>query len=149
MAIVRYTYPNTARYVVPALGLFGRSPWTGLENEIGRFFQGASADGSGAAGSFPVEVYDDKESTFVRAELPGVAREDISLELLEGTLTIKATRRQKTGEKEQSFEFERALAVPERVSADKVTAAYENGVLTVTLPKPEEVKPQKITVAVK
>jgi HSP20 family protein len=149
MAIVRYTYPNTARYVVPAFGLFGRSPWTGFENEIDRLFQGATGKTEGTGAYLPVETYEDKDSNFVRAELPGVAREDINVELQDGTLTIKATRRQKTGGNEESFSFERSISVPDRVQADKVTAAYENGVLTVALPKPEEVKPQKITVAVK
>jgi len=143
MAIVRYSYP-TARYV-PSFGFFGRSPWTGLENEIGRFFQGQD----GSAKAVPADLSEDKENTFVRVELPGVAREDIAVELLEDVLTVRASRKQKIGENEQSFSYESSVAVPEGSPADKVTATYENGVLTVTLPKPAEVKPQKITVAVR
>ena len=62
-------------------------------------------------------------------------------------VTITATRKQKHGDGEESFTLNRAVAVPDTVQADKVTAAYENGVLTVTLPKSEAAKPRKITVA--
>jgi HSP20 family protein len=53
------------------------------------------------------------------------------------------------GQEEQSFSFSRSVSIPEEVQADKVSAAYENGVLTVTLPKREETKPRKVIVAVK
>jgi HSP20 family protein len=49
----------------------------------------------------------------------------------------------------ESFSFSRAVSVPGEIQADKINATYENGVLTVTLPKPEEVKPKKVTVAIK
>jgi len=66
-----------------------------------------------------------------------------------GRLTISASRKQKTGENEESFSYSRSFAIPNSVQADKVSAAYENGVLTVTLPKREEEKPKKITIEVK
>ncbi|MEI6862679.1 MAG: Hsp20 family protein, partial [Verrucomicrobiota bacterium] len=62
------------------------------------------------------------------------------------TLTITATRKQKNGDQEELFTLNRAVAVPEAVQTDKVTATYENDVLTVTLPKAEAAKPRKITV---
>ena len=145
MALIRYSYPNTG---LAAYG-FSRSPWRGLESEIDRLFYSALSDYSGGAGSeFPVDIYEDKDNTFVRAELPGVSREDVNVELVEDTLTITAVRKQKTGEKEESSSFSRSVTVPQQVQADKVSAAYENCVLTVTLPKREEAKPKKITVAV-
>ncbi len=64
-------------------------------------------------------------------------------------MQIGAKRIQKIGEREDVVELRRAINVPEgTVQADKVRAAYENGVLTVTLPKREEAKPRKVTVAV-
>jgi len=149
MRIVRYAYPNY-RSFAPATGLFSRSPWTGLETEINRLFQSTlNSAGTGALGSqFPVDLYEDAGNTYVRAELPGVSREAINVEVADGVLTLTAARKQKTGEQEESFSFSRAIELPEGLQTDKISAAYENGVLTVTLPKQEAVKPKKVTVAV-
>jgi HSP20 family protein len=163
MRIIRYAYPN---YRSPALATrgFSRAPWSGLESEIGRLFETALSDLASAAttgGKFPVDLYEDKDNTYVRAELPGVNREDINVEVADGYLTIAATRkapaRSVNAEKAdanneqdaQSFSFSRSVSVSDEVQADKVSAAYENGILTVTLPKREEAKPKKISVAVK
>ena len=141
MRLVRYTYPTYRTFD----GF--RSPWSGLETEIDRLFESAVSgfEGNGAAGRFPVDLHEDKDNTYVRAELPGVNRDDINVEMVDGTLTITAARK----EGEESFAFSRSVAIADEVQADKVSAAYENGVLTVTLPKREEAKPKKITVAVK
>ena len=147
MRLIRYTTPSPRAYH-PA---FARSPWAGLEEQMDRFFEaalGETADGRAAAG-FPVDLYEDNTATYVRAELPGVNRSDIHVELADGTLQISAKRTRKTGEREETVEFSRALTVPEgAVAADKISAAFENGVLTVTLPKREEARPRKISVAV-
>jgi HSP20 family protein len=150
MRLVRYSYPSF-RSLNPALG-FQRSPWSGLESEINRVFESALSDFNGApANRFPVDLFEDKTNTYVRAELPGVNRDDISVEMVDGYLTIAATRKTPAtdGQAEQSFSFTRSVSITDEVEADKVSAAYENGVLTVTLPKREEAKPKKITVAVK
>ena len=90
-------------------------------------------------------------NTYVRAELPGVNREDIKVEMVDGYLTINASRQNPAaeGRGEESYSFSRAVGVPENVQADKVGAAYENGVLTVTLPKQEEARPKIVPVTVK
>ena len=149
MRLVRYNYPST-RSLVPVYGTAFRNPWTGLESEIDRLFASALGDFSGApsADRFPVDLYEDKDNTYVRAELPGVERADISVEMVEDYLTITAARKTKDGEEEESFSFSRSVTIPGAVQADKVAAAYENGVLTVTLPKREEAKPRKISVNV-
>ena len=152
MRIVRYHYP-TYRSLAPAPGCFARSPWAGLETEIDRLFQTTLTDFAGGATEprFPVDLYEDKDHTYVRAELPGVNREEINVEMVEDYLTITAVRKTPAadGKGEESFSFSRSVSIPGEVQADKVSAAYENGVLTVTLPKREEAKPKKITVAVK
>ena len=145
MRIVRYTYPNTRNL---AAG-FGRLPWSGLEGELDRLFETALSTVTGSSDNrFPIDLYEDKDHTYVRAELPGVNRDDINVEMVEGYLNITAARKQKVGEEEQSFSFSRSVTVPDTVQSDKVAASYENGVLTVTLPKREEAKPRKISVAV-
>jgi HSP20 family protein len=144
MHIVRYSYP-TARTLAPAFGFFGRNQWSALENEINQLFAaGADGDGAPTVGRIPLDVSEDKENTYVRAELPGVAKEDITIEVADGSLSVAAVRKQKTGETEQSFSANRTIGLPETVNAEKVTAKYENGVLTVTLPKAEAAKPRKI-----
>jgi HSP20 family protein len=150
MRLVRYAYPFRSLSMVQN----DRSPWSGLESEIDRLFQTALTDfgGTSTARHFPIDLYEDKNNTYVRAELPGVNRDDINVEMVEGYLTIAATRKANAGDgadSESSFSFSRSVAINETVQADKVAAAYENGVLTVTLPKQEEAKPKKISVSVK
>lgn len=148
MHIIRYTYPS--RSFAPSFRFSGRSPWSGLESEMDRLFESALTGfgTTSAATSFPVDLYEDVNATYVRAELPGVDRKDISVEMVEGALTVQASRKEKVGEREQSVSLNRSIAIPNEVAADKVAAAYENGVLTVTLPKPEQAKPRKITISV-
>jgi HSP20 family protein len=130
--------------VLPSLA--ARSQLAGLESEIDRLFS-AALDGFAApavAPRFPVDLFEDQDNHYVRAELPGINREAINVEMIDGYLTISATRK----EGEESFSLNRSLSIPEAVQADKVTAAYENGVLTVTLPKQEQAKPRKIAINV-
>jgi len=141
--IIRYTYPRSVSQL-PVLG--NRSPWNGFETEVDRLFESALADfaNPGFAPRFPVDLFEDKDNTYVRAELPGVNREAINIEMVDGYLNITAARKQG----DESFSLSRSVAIPEAVLADKVAAAYENGVLTVTLPKQEQVKPRKIAISV-
>ena len=151
MTLIRYNYPSF-RSVSPAFRGFARSPWAGLETEIDRLFETALTDFGGNHGDrFPVDLYEDSNNTYVRAELPGVSRDDINVEMSDGYLTITGVRKTGGGENqaEESVSFSRAVSVADEVQADKVSATYENGVLTVTLPKREEAKPKKISVAVK
>ena len=152
MHIVRYTYPSY-RSLATAPGGFSRSPWSGLETEIDRLFTASVRDFSGVTpgANFPVDLFEDATNAYVRAELPGVNRDDIAVEMTDGALTLTAVRKTPAveGQAEQSSSFTRTLTIPAEISADQVSAAYENGVLTVTLPKREEAKPKKITVAVK
>jgi len=135
---------------VPA---FGRSPWTGLESEIDRLFETAMGEFATPAFEhrFPVDLYEDKDNTYVRAELPGLTREDINIEMVDGYLSLSGNRKvtDDDGKVTETFSLNRSIAIPEAVQADKVTAAYENGVLTVTLPKREEAKPKKVTIEIK
>jgi HSP20 family protein len=124
-----------------------------LESEIDRLFETALGSFADPASStrFPVDLYEDNDNTYVRAELPGINRSDINVEMVEDYLTISGTRKSDTKENdqgEQSFSFSRSVTIPEHVQADKVSASYENGVLTVTLPKREEAKPKKVQVAI-
>jgi len=147
MRIIRYNQPFARS--LPALNRYAYSPWAGLETEIDRLFNAAVSDFAGPLGTqFPVDLYEDKDNAYVRAELPGINRDDIQVELVDGSLNISATRKTKSESGEESCTLERSLNVPETVQADKISAAYENGVLNITLPKREESKPRKISVAI-
>lgn len=141
--IIRYTYPRSAGQLST---LSNRSPWNGFETDIDRLFESALADFAGPASAprFPVDLYEDKDNTYVRAELPGVNRDAINVEMVDGYLNISASRKQG----DESFSLNRSVSIPEAVQADKVSATYENGVLTVTLPKQEQAKPRKIAINV-
>jgi len=141
--ILSYQQPRSA-VLFPTLAR--RSLWSGLETDINRMFETALVDiaSPSAAPRVPVDLFEDKDNLYVRAELPGVTRDAINVEMVEDILNLTATR--KSGE--ETFSLARSLTIPAGVQADKVRANYENGVLTVTLPKQEQVKPRKITVSV-
>ena len=157
MRLIRYTQP-AYRSLDTLPGSYVRSPWSGLESEINRLFETTLGGYVAApAGQFPVDLYEDKDHNYVRAELPGVNRDDINVEVVDGYLTITAARKTPAtpaadaaeAQPERSVSFSRSVSLTDEVQSDKISAAYENGVLTVTLPKREEAKPRKITVAVK
>jgi HSP20 family protein len=147
MRLVRYTYPTATRSLAPRNGL--QSPWSGLESEIDRLFESVLGEvAAPTADRFPVDLFEDQDHLYVRAELPGVERSEINVEVVEDYLNITAARKNVVNGKEESFSLSRSVTVPESVQADKVTAQYQDGVLTVTLPKREESKPRKVAVAV-
>jgi len=109
-------------------------------------------------GWFPaVDLYEDKDNLVVRAEVPGMKKEDIEISLHDGYLTLSGERKgeekSETAEKYRSERwlgrFHRTISLPCRVEADKIKATYTDGILTVNLPKAEEAKPKQIPVTVK
>jgi HSP20 family protein len=149
MRIIHYTHPS-ARSASPANGYGNPYARVGAENEIDWLFGTALTGFAGPARGpqFPIDLYEDKQNTYVRAELPGVTRDAIGVEIVDGSLSIEATRKVKSGEAENTQTFSRLVSISDEVQTDKVSASYENGVLTVTLPRKEEAKPKKITVPV-
>jgi HSP20 family protein len=91
----------------------------------------------------------------LKADLPGMKQEDVSLEFNDGTLTISGERKAEYERKEKGFfrlersfgKFSRSLTLPDGVDPDKIDAAFHDGVLEVTIPKPEQRKPRRIEVA--
>ena len=104
----------------------------------------------------PVDVLEEKDGIRILAELPGVKPEDVRISLEGNVLTIHGTKQQTAEERtervhryERSYGlFERTFTVPATVDVANIKAGYENGVLTVTLPKVEQAKPRQIEVHV-
>lgn len=101
-----------------------------------------------------LNLTDDGNSFYVRAELPGVDPESLDISVIEGQLLIRGERKiepeeQRAGyhrrEREAGF-FRRTMTLPAKVDAGKVSADMKNGVLTLILPRAEEAKPRKITI---
>ena len=132
-----------------------------MDRMMERFFEDpfysaspALAQRNGGAWSLALDVSEDTDNYVVKASLPGVNPENVEVTLTDNILTIKGEIKDEHESKEQNWHlrerrygnFVRSVALPAPVDADKVTANNENGVLTLTLPKAEAVKPKKITV---
>ena len=154
MNIVKWQRPTLSTW--PS---FGRL--SDLRDEIDRLFESPLSELTRTSqllsGWTPaLDVYENKDNFVVKAELPGMKKEDIEVSLHDGSLSISGER--KTESKHEEGEvyraerffgrFQRTVTLPTAVAADKVKAAYNDGVLTITLPKTEEAKPKKIDVSV-
>lgn len=138
---------------------FGRL--TDLREEIDRLFETPLAELARTSqilsGWTPaLDMYEDKDNLYVRFELPGMKREEIELSLHDGTLSITGERKGETNVKDAEVyraerffgRFQRTVTLPTPVVVDKVKAQYQDGILSITLPKAEEAKPKHIAVNV-
>jgi HSP20 family protein len=105
----------------------------------------------------PVDIYqNDKQEIVIKAEMPGLSREDIDLRVENNTLTLKGERKRDSEVKDDQYHrvervhgiFSRSFSLPATVDANKVNADYRDGVLTVVLPMREEARPRQIQVQV-
>jgi HSP20 family protein len=104
-----------------------------------------------------VDMYQTDNEVVVKASIPGVKTDEVQISVTGEALTIKGEVKQKEETKEKAYHireqrwgtFERTLALPTEVVADKAKAEFENGILTITLPKADEVKPKTITIKTK
>jgi HSP20 family protein len=93
----------------------------------------------------------------ISAEIPGMKKDDIGIEIQENVLTIKGEKKYEKEEKDRNYTifersygtFRRAFTLPENVNGERIDASYGDGVLTITVPKIEPVRPKEIKVKVK
>ncbi len=97
-------------------------------------------------GGFRLDLHQDDDNYYVVAELPGVEKNAVNIELENAVLTIGAERRSGEGDSERVYSFSRSVTVSDDIVAEKVDAKLENGLLTVTLPKAEQRKPRTIAI---
>ena len=125
-----------------------------FQDSINRLF---SEDGGKMRPWAPaVDILETENELILKADVPGVELKDIDIQLENGTLTVKGERKFEKEEKNKGFHrmersygsFVRYFTVPDTVDAEHVLAAYNAGVLTVTLPKKEIAKPKAIKVQI-
>ena len=101
-----------------------------------------------------VDIYDDNDHIVIKAELPGIDKKDIAIDLKDSVLTLKGERNVENEEKEDNYyrrersfgKFERAFTLPTGLDPEKIKADYKDGVLKIEIPKPEKEKPKQITI---
>ncbi|HEY5731040.1 MAG TPA: Hsp20/alpha crystallin family protein [Anaerolineales bacterium] len=104
-----------------------------------------------------IDMYQTDDEIVVKASLPGIKADEVQINVTGEVLTLKGEVRHDKESKEKAWHireqrfgsFERSVALPTDVVADKAKAEFENGILTITLPKADEVKPRTITVKAK
>ncbi len=103
------------------------------------------------------DIYEDKDKFTLKVDLPGIKKEDVKISYANGNLTISGERVQESETKdakchrmEKSYgKYFRSFSLPELIQADKINAEFNNGQLTITVPKSEEAKPKEIEIKVK
>jgi HSP20 family protein len=130
-----------------------------LQQRMDRLFQNAFGLQRPAwrVGVYPlVNISEDRDHIYVRAELPGVKPADLEITIQDNNLILRGQRQIAAEEKQVNYHrreresgfFRRIIVLPARVRGDKVEATTKDGILTIRLAKPEEVKPRKIEVKV-
>jgi len=153
-SLIRWQHPEFASW----RSLGGLS---GLRDEIDRLFDVPLRELTRTSQllsgwNVALDVYEDADNVYVKAEVPGMKKEDINLSLHDGSLSISGERKSETSHEgtetlrtERYYgRFQRTVTLPTPVAVDKVKAQYKDGILTVTLPKAEEAKPKHIDVHV-
>ena len=135
-----------------------------LREEMDRLFERtfgrtvpARREGRIVRGWMPtIDMFEREDEVVVRAEIPGMSKEEIDISALGNTLTISGERKAEEEVKEDNYyccersygRFQREITLPQGVNAEKIKTSYKNGILEVILPKKEETKPKKIEVAI-
>ena len=140
------------------------NPWremTSMHNQVNRMFdspllrtRGSDEDVSFGLWNPAVDLYEKDDSFVIKAELAGVDKENITIDLKDGVLTLAGERSNDSEVNEDNYyrrertygKFRRAFSLPAEVDSDKIKAEFKDGVLQIEVPKPEERKPKQITI---
>lgn len=138
-----------------------------LQGEMNRLFstffdtptsrgQAAGANGNGRRWIPAMDLVETKDDFVLRADLPGIGLDDVSIEVENNVLTIAGERKAEQEERHEGYyrveratgSFARSLSLPEGIDPEAVTATFDNGVLTVRIPKPVQAKPRRVKIGV-
>jgi HSP20 family protein len=111
----------------------------------------------GVSGMPAIDLFEDTDEVVVKAALPGLKADDVQITLSDNVLTLSGELKQEMEKKDTTYhireqhygQFERSIMMPTDVQSDNVKAEFENGILTITLPKAEAVKPKTISIKAK
>jgi HSP20 family protein len=142
-------------------------PWTpmrdvvALQDQMNRLLQHVMRGGNGEETSWgasiwvpPVDFYETDDAFVFKAELPGLQKDDIHLEVHDRTLTLRGERKHEADVKDEHYHrrersygsFQRVFTLPTPVDAEKVQARFKDGILELRLPKHESAKPKRIAI---
>jgi HSP20 family protein len=129
-----------------------------LQTEMNRLFDGFFGGGRAANGGrrwLPaMDLVEEGNDLVLRADLPGMSKEDVSIEVKDGVLTISGERRREYDAKEGSHfrversygRFSRSMTLPEGIESDRISADFDRGVLEVRVPKPAQRTPHRVEI---
>ena len=133
-----------------------------LQKDMNRFFDFAGdflPEKTGSQGLWtpPIDVIEEKDKYIVKADIPGVVKEDIDVSVDHNVLTVSGKKSQEQKVEKEGYlrseryygAFQRSISLPAEVDTGKVTAEYKNGTLELTVPKREDAKPKQIKIDVK
>ncbi len=134
-----------------------------IQDRMNRLFEQTLArtreeEGIAASTWMPaVDIYETPDQVVMKAELPGLTREDIEINVRDNTLSLRGQRKFEKDVKEENYlrieraygSFQRSFTLPVTIQQDKIKAVFRDGVLELTLPKAEEARPQQIKIDVK
>ena len=128
-----------------------------IDHMFNRFMRGGTIDDGASVWLPAVDVTEEQDKYILNIELPGVRKDDVKITMVDDVLTIRGEKKQEKETKEKNClrvertygSFQRSFTLPASIHGGKTEASYDNGVLTVTLPKSEEAKPKEIEVKVK
>lgn len=110
--------------------------------------------GNSISGVPAVDLYQDNDKVVVKAALPGFKPEEVQISVTGDVLSLRGEYKHEDEQKEKTYHlreqrygsFERSIQLPTEIQADKASADFENGILTISLPKAESVKPRVVTI---
>jgi HSP20 family protein len=128
-----------------------------MNRMFNEFFSGGNGEAAGSGlGSWTpsVDIHETEDGFVIKAELPGVSKDDISIDVHQNTLTLRGQRKHESEVKQDKYHrversygtFQRSFVLPTMVDQDKVQATYKDGVLELHLPKSEAAKPKRIAI---
>lgn len=132
-----------------------------IQNEMnrlfGRTYGGGVGEGTRGAWTPALDVFETQDKFVITMELPGVSPDDVDISVEDSTLVVRGERRFYSEQNEESFlrverrfgEFTRSLTLPSTADAESIQASFDQGVLTIEVPKREEAKPRKVSIKAK
>jgi HSP20 family protein len=130
-----------------------------MDRVFDRFMRGGGSVDDGTTSTImpPVDIIEHDNEYIVKVDLPGVKKEDVKITITNDVLTLRGEKTEEKEHKGKNYHrmergigsFQRSFTLPTSVKSDKIEAEFRDGILTISLPKPEEAKPKQIEVKVK